>query len=192
MGLGYWSSVTEGNKWLSADSNTLDKPTILLLSRKDYPHDKLLSMLSKIKAPILGIFACDNAQWDEEVLTRCTDFLGWPCHKDELELRLQRVFREPECGASTVDEVALLEELGPRAMKLKIAVYKMEWMVNLFTKEGEPETTGKDGERSTQLAEIVSAIDPDILGGRRAGHDGQWYEVSLCAVGGMGNTSWIR
>ena len=49
-------------------------------------------------------------------------------------------------------------------MKLKVAVYNMEWMVNLFTKDGEPETTGKDGERSTRLAEVVRTIDPDILG----------------------------
>jgi predicted extracellular nuclease len=49
-------------------------------------------------------------------------------------------------------------------MKLRVAVYNMEWMVNLFTKEGEPETTGKDGERSAQLADVVKAIDPDILG----------------------------
>ena len=49
-------------------------------------------------------------------------------------------------------------------MKLKAAVYNMEWMVNLFTKEGNLKTTGKDGERSAQLAEIVKAINPDILG----------------------------
>jgi len=49
-------------------------------------------------------------------------------------------------------------------MKLRVAVYNMEWMANLFTKEGEPETTGKDGERSAQLADVVKAIDPDILG----------------------------
>jgi hypothetical protein len=40
----------------------------------------------------------------------------------------------------------------------------MEWMVNLFTREGEPKTTGQEGERSGRLAEIVKAVDPDILG----------------------------
>jgi endonuclease/exonuclease/phosphatase family metal-dependent hydrolase len=49
-------------------------------------------------------------------------------------------------------------------MKLKVAVYNMEWMVNLFTKDGEPKTTGDEGERSGQLAEVVKAVDPDILG----------------------------
>lgn len=49
-------------------------------------------------------------------------------------------------------------------MELKVAVYNMEWMVNLFTSDGAPETTGKDAERSARLAEVVKAIDPDILG----------------------------
>lgn len=49
-------------------------------------------------------------------------------------------------------------------MKLKIAVYNVEWMRKLFDKAGNPKTTGKDFERSQQLAEIIKAIDPDFLG----------------------------
>lgn len=49
-------------------------------------------------------------------------------------------------------------------MKLRVAVYNMEWMVNLFTRDGEPKTTGEDGERSGRLADVVKAVDPDILG----------------------------
>ncbi len=49
-------------------------------------------------------------------------------------------------------------------MKLKFAVYNMQWMVNLFTRDGVPKTSGDDGKRSGQLAEVVKAVDPDILG----------------------------
>jgi hypothetical protein len=49
-------------------------------------------------------------------------------------------------------------------MKLKIAVYNVEWMRNLFDTEGMPVTTGKDGVRSKQLAEIIGAMDPDFMG----------------------------
>ena len=49
-------------------------------------------------------------------------------------------------------------------VELKVAVYNMEWMVNLFTKDGQLKTTGEAGERSGLLAEVVKAIDPDILG----------------------------
>ncbi len=49
-------------------------------------------------------------------------------------------------------------------MELTIAIYNMEWMVNLFSKEGIPKTDGDDGERSRLLADVVKAMDPDIIG----------------------------
>lgn len=49
-------------------------------------------------------------------------------------------------------------------MELKIGVYNVEWMRNLFDPEGNPITTGSDGNRSRQLAEVVEAMDPDFLG----------------------------
>ena len=39
-------------------------------------------------------------------------------------------------------------------MKPKVAVYNMEWTANLYTNQGESETAGKDGERSTLHAKI--------------------------------------
>ncbi len=49
-------------------------------------------------------------------------------------------------------------------MKAKIAVYNMEWMRDLFESDGSLKTTGKDGKRSQQLADVVRAIEPDFLG----------------------------
>ena len=56
-------------------------------------------------------------------------------------------------------------------MQLKVAVYNMEWMKDLFFSDGTPKTVNepdagdrKDGERSARLAEVVQAIDPDVLG----------------------------
>ncbi|MBN3581727.1 hypothetical protein JYB64_04965 [Algoriphagus aestuarii] len=49
-------------------------------------------------------------------------------------------------------------------MKLKIGVYNVEWMRDLFDAEGHPITTGADGNRSKKLAEVVEAMDPDFLG----------------------------
>lgn len=49
-------------------------------------------------------------------------------------------------------------------MKLTIAVYNVEWMKRLFTKQGDPITTGDEGKRSKQLAEVVKTTNPDILG----------------------------
>ncbi|MDY8138821.1 endonuclease/exonuclease/phosphatase family protein [Aquimarina sp. 2201CG5-10] len=49
-------------------------------------------------------------------------------------------------------------------MKLKIAVYNVEWMRRLFHKDGTPITTGDEEKRSQQLARIIKAINPDFLG----------------------------
>ncbi|NQT98157.1 MAG: hypothetical protein HQ562_10490 [Candidatus Marinimicrobia bacterium] len=49
-------------------------------------------------------------------------------------------------------------------MQLKIAVYNMEWMKKLFDRSGPLITTGDKNKRSAQLAEVVKAIDSDILG----------------------------
>lgn len=55
-------------------------------------------------------------------------------------------------------------------MQLKLAVYNMEWMKDLFHRDGVPKRaddsdaeTRAFGVRSAQLAEVVRAMDPDIL-----------------------------
>ena len=49
-------------------------------------------------------------------------------------------------------------------MKLKIGVYNVEWMRDLFDTDGIPKTSGKELTRSRQLAEVIQAMDPDFLG----------------------------
>lgn len=55
-------------------------------------------------------------------------------------------------------------------MDLKIATYNMEWMKDLFQRDGTPKRADdpdpairKAGERSAALATVVKAIDPDVL-----------------------------
>ncbi|PZX53814.1 endonuclease/exonuclease/phosphatase family protein [Algoriphagus ratkowskyi] len=49
-------------------------------------------------------------------------------------------------------------------MILKIGVYNVAWMRDLFDTEGNPKMTGKELSRSQQLAEVISAMNPDFLG----------------------------
>jgi hypothetical protein len=49
-------------------------------------------------------------------------------------------------------------------MILRIAVYNMKWMRDLFHPDGSPITTGKEGKRSRSLAAIVKALQVDFLG----------------------------
>ncbi|WP_299441578.1 endonuclease/exonuclease/phosphatase family protein [uncultured Aquimarina sp.] len=49
-------------------------------------------------------------------------------------------------------------------MKLRIAVYNVNWMRKLFHTDGTPITTGDIGKRSQQLASITKTINPDFIG----------------------------
>ncbi|MDH7445113.1 endonuclease/exonuclease/phosphatase family protein [Aquimarina sp. 2201CG14-23] len=49
-------------------------------------------------------------------------------------------------------------------MKLKVAVYNVDWMHKLFHTDGTPITTGAVGKRSQQLATIIKTINPDFIG----------------------------
>jgi predicted extracellular nuclease len=49
-------------------------------------------------------------------------------------------------------------------MKLNIAVYNMEWMMRLFNAQGNLKTDSASVARAQDLATVVAAIDPDILG----------------------------
>lgn len=49
-------------------------------------------------------------------------------------------------------------------MKLKIGVYNIQWMRDLFNTDGTPNTSGRDHERSQFLASIIENMNPDFLG----------------------------
>ncbi|TDQ18676.1 endonuclease/exonuclease/phosphatase family protein [Algoriphagus boseongensis] len=49
-------------------------------------------------------------------------------------------------------------------MILKIGVYNVEWMRDLFESDGSPKLTGKEATKSRQLARVIQAMNPDFLG----------------------------
>ena len=49
-------------------------------------------------------------------------------------------------------------------MILRIGVYNVEWMRDLFESDGSPIKTGKEAVRSRQLARIIQTMDLDFLG----------------------------
>lgn len=53
---------------------------------------------------------------------------------------------------------------GNYIVKLKVAVYNVEWMSRLFDSSGIPITTGAGAARAAQLGKVVAKMSPDILG----------------------------
>ena len=109
--LGYELLPAQWDKWLQAHADGLSKPTVLFVTDRSYPHEEVVAVLEKMSRPrILGVFSCNDANWNEDLLRCCVDFLGWPCHQDELALRLQRAFGGAQSQSAHVDETLLLEE----------------------------------------------------------------------------------
>ena len=79
--------------WLHANTRVPAWPTVLYLAESAYPRTVILSALDRPSAPCLGI--CDTADrpWDRELLDHCSEFVHWPCHNDELILRVERLQR---------------------------------------------------------------------------------------------------
>ncbi len=108
---GFECCLVEPDSWLQAKAEYLRQPTVLLLSQNNYPCERVSTVLKVLKLTrVLGVFTCEDAHWNEDLLSLCTDFLGWPCHEDELELRLWRVFGRGEQECSIADKSSLLEE----------------------------------------------------------------------------------
>ena len=109
--LGYELLLTQWDKWLQTNADGPSRPTILFISDCAYPREEVLAVLQRMSAArILGIFSCDYSDWDEGILRCCSDFLGWPCHPDELALRTQRAFGSAETRSREIDKATILEE----------------------------------------------------------------------------------
>lgn len=109
--LGNTPNIIHGIDWLNAAGNQHYGPTVLFLGDEDYPREQILSVLAKIApATTLAIFQCGNAHWDEQILSRCSEFAGWPCHKNELALRLKRLQHSLKSNLVDLDEAGIIEE----------------------------------------------------------------------------------
>ena len=49
-------------------------------------------------------------------------------------------------------------------MELKIGVYNVEWMRDLFNRDGTLKTEGEEFERGQKLSEVIKKMDLDFLG----------------------------
>ena len=109
--LGYDPLITQWEKWQQTNAEGPSRPTILFVCDSSVPEEEVVPILQHMSpAQFLGVFSCDNSSWDEGLLRCCTDFLGWPCHQDELALRLRRTFGSAQSRPTTLDETILLEE----------------------------------------------------------------------------------
>jgi len=94
--LGFEYVLIEGEHWLVHGAPHFSRPTVLLLSTLDDGRNELLTLLSGSAGQgVLGVYSCRESERDEAILSRCSDFLAWPCRQGELRAKLQSVFGDP-------------------------------------------------------------------------------------------------
>ena len=104
-----WSVRTNAaNRWLQASPGSTH-PLILLLDKEPSSLDRLGDAMRQRRGPLLGVFAGSVASWDSDILRHCTDFVHWPCSRDELHCRLRRI---AGCIADNPTQTALADDLA--------------------------------------------------------------------------------
>jgi DNA-binding NtrC family response regulator len=99
---GYTVLAWNGRQWLDSNVTHAPNPLVLFIAQADYPRERILDALKTPAVPILGICRRDVAPWDKHVLRRCGEFVSWPCDREELKLRLERLI--PWSAVDTVRE----------------------------------------------------------------------------------------
>ena len=109
--LGYPHSQVSGNDWLSLPTARYYDIRVLLISRDKNDLEKVSSVLiDSISVPTLAVFDCKLPTWDSRIIQHSSDFIGWPCHKNELALRLKGIRSRLESKPADQDEPEIIEE----------------------------------------------------------------------------------
>jgi DNA-binding NtrC family response regulator len=99
---GYSVVAWPGHQWLDSNAGRAPGPLVLFIAQPDYPRERILDALKTPAIPVLGVCQCDATPWDEHVLRRCGEFVSWPCRREELKLRLERLV--PSSALDTLQE----------------------------------------------------------------------------------------
>jgi len=87
-------SVKTGNDWLTQFDNLHADLFIMFLNETDFNKKKELAILQQSqKHPMLVIFQNTSKQvpWPQEIFPGCDEFIIWPCHEQELRLRVNQL-----------------------------------------------------------------------------------------------------
>lgn len=114
-GLGYTVTIIDSQCWLQSPPAYRRSPAILVLGESIYPREPLLQALSRSDSPpCLVVMHAQRDIWDRDLLSRCHEFVTWPCPGNELALRLERVIGSPVAAhdEALAEEFAQLNLVG--------------------------------------------------------------------------------
>ncbi len=109
--LGYPHSQVSGNDWFSLPPARNNGIRVLFMSCDNSDLEKISAVLMDSKSvPTLAVFDCKLSSWDSRIIQHAGEFLGWPCHRNELALRLTRLQYRLKSKPVDLDEAEIIEE----------------------------------------------------------------------------------
>jgi DNA-binding NtrC family response regulator len=113
--LGYQPELFTPEQLGAGDPPPSGGAVIFLLGQGKEPRDRVLSVMERVRArPMLGMLVQGEAGWDRELTAHFCDCAQWPCAKEELAFRLDRLSPEAASVPSAPDPglYVALEELN--------------------------------------------------------------------------------
>ncbi len=109
--LGYQHNQVGGNDWLGASPDQYCGIQIVFLTCDNYIFEKINSVLmGRNNVPTLIVFNCQLSSWSSKITHYTDEFLHWPCHQDELILRLTRLQYKVKSKLVDPDAALVFEE----------------------------------------------------------------------------------
>lgn len=105
-----WSVRTDsGAAWLQTAAPSTH-PLVVLFGDEPSSIARLDNAMRQRRGPLFGVFVGTTGSWNSDLVHRCTDFVHWPCSRDELHCRLRRVAGSR--GASPLAPTTLANDLA--------------------------------------------------------------------------------
>ncbi len=108
-------SVQTGDDWPTQLDKLHADLLILFLNETDFSKTRELAILQKIrKPPMLVIFQNTSRQtiWPQEIFPDCDEFIVWPCHEQELRLRVNQLLPNQSNPTYDFNKNNIIEEFS--------------------------------------------------------------------------------
>jgi len=113
--LGREVDATDARKFAEQPPSTSGSTAVLLLGAVEYSPRLTSEIEGRLHSiPKLGIVTQGADVWKSPLLTCCHDVVSWPCPRDELPYRLERVeaFGPPSNAVDESEVLAIFEKIG--------------------------------------------------------------------------------
>lgn len=108
---GYAVELYSGRELLQQRDLFASDSVIIFLSAAVNPTDPIIAAIRKISSRfILCVIEGSPSKWDPDIIDCCDEFIHWPCHIEEIELRMGRLLGISTPAKNRLEDKAFIDE----------------------------------------------------------------------------------